>query len=137
MNCMTGGRPLKAHSLSLHWLLLVFSVSVSWAQTRSVSGAVKDTSGAVIAGATVVVASPERGITRQMSTNSTGEYNQSALPAGNYNIVVTAAGFTKYQAKGAILDVAQKARVDVTLQVGTIADEIDVEGSTVATVPYS
>jgi hypothetical protein len=61
----------------------VISVSFSWAQTSSVSGTVKDTSGAVIARATVVVSSPERGITREMSTNSTGEYNQFALPAGH------------------------------------------------------
>jgi Carboxypeptidase regulatory-like domain len=95
---------VKPHSLSLHCLLLLFSVS-------SVSGIVKDTSGAVIGGASVVLTSPERGINRQMSTNSTGEYNQSALPAGGYDIVVTATGFGKYQAKGVILDVAQKARM--------------------------
>jgi len=48
----------------------------AWAQTTgSITGTVKDPSGAAIAGATVVVASPERGINREMATNSTGDYN--------------------------------------------------------------
>ncbi len=50
----------------------------------------------------------DRGITRHTVTNSAGEYNESALPAGNYDVIVTATGFKKYQAKGVVLDVAQK-----------------------------
>jgi len=114
-------------------LILISSVTV-WAQTGSITGTVKDPSGAAIAGATVVVASPERGITRTMQTNSTGEYNESALPAGNYNVAVTAQGFKKYEAKGVVLDVAQKARVDVALEVGAATTEVVVEGSNVAQV---
>jgi hypothetical protein len=126
---------MKSHSLLLRVLLLVLTVSGAvWAQTGSITGTVKDPSGAAIAGATVVVTSPERGITRQMLSNSTGEYNQSALPAGSYDVIVTAPGFKKYQARGVILDVAQKARVDVTLQVGSTHTEVIVEGTAVAQV---
>src|SRR5215469_562327 len=113
-------------------LLIVLLSAAAWAQTGSITGTVKDSSGAAIAGAAVVVASPERGITREMETNSTGEYNQSGLPAGNYDVSVAAKGFKKYQVKGVKLDVAEKARVDVTLQVGTESTEIMVEGTAVA-----
>ncbi len=81
-----------------------------------------------------MITSPERGITREMHTNSTGDYNQSALPPGSYDIIVTAAGFKKYQAKGVKFDVAEKARVDVTLQVGAATTEVVVQGENVAQV---
>jgi len=109
--------------------------AAAWAQTTgSITGTVKDPSGAAIAGANVVVASPERGINRQMVTNSTGEYSETALPPGSYDIIVTAPGFKKYEAKRVVLDVAQKARVDVTLQVGSATTEVIVQGENVAQV---
>src|SRR5262249_32249664 len=115
--------------------LVLMLCAAGWSQTTgSITGTVKDSSGAAIVGAAVVVASPERGITREMETNSTGEYNQSGLPAGNYDVRGAAKGFKKYQVKGVKLDVAEKARVDVTLQVGTEATEVLVEGTAVAQV---
>ena len=93
-----------------------------------------DATGAAVSGASVTIANPEHGITRQMSTNSTGEYNQSGLPAGTYNVVVTAPGFKKFEARAVKLDVAEKARVDVSLQVGAASTEVVVEGSAVAQV---
>jgi len=115
------------------FLVLTFCAG-AFAQTGSITGTVKDSTGAAIAGATVVVESPDRGITRTMATNSTGDYNQSALPQGSYDITVTASGFKKFQAKSVVLDVAQKARVDVTLEVGAATTEVVVEGTNVAQV---
>ncbi len=114
-------------------LVLIFCAA-GFAQTGSISGTVHDPTGASIAGATVVIASPERGITRDMTTNSAGDYTQSALPQGSYDVTVTAPGFKKFQAKGVVLDVAQKARVDVTLEVGAATTEVVVEGTNVAQV---
>lgn len=126
---------MKSHRVLLQVVLLfVTFCGAAWAQTGSITGTVKDSSGAVIAGANVVVTSPERGISRQMSTNSTGEYNESALPTGSYDIIVSATGFKKYEARGVVLDVAQKARVDVTLEVGAITTEVIVQGENVAQV---
>jgi len=123
------------HFRVLFGVLLVLMLGVAaWAQTGSITGTVRDPSGAAIAGATVVVASPERGITREMQTTETGDYNQSGLPQGTYDIIVTATGFKKFQARSVVLDVAQKARVDVTLQVGSASTEVVVEGTAVAQV---
>src|SRR5262249_33492703 len=105
-----------------------------WAQTGSITGTVKDPTGAAVAGASVVVTSPERGITRQTTSNSTGDYNESALPEGMYDVIVTATGFKKFQAKGVKLDVAEKARVDVSLEVGAATTEVVVQGENVAQV---
>src|SRR5580658_953209 len=127
---------MKSSRELLRSLLVVMVACVAaWAQTNgSITGTVKDSSGAAIAGAAVTVTSPDRGINRQMVTNSTGEYNESALPSGKYNVIVSAAGFKKYEAKGVILDVAEKARVDVTLEVGAATTEVIVQGENVAQV---
>jgi hypothetical protein len=126
---------MKSHRLLLQVVLLVVTFcGAAWAQTGSITGSVKDPSGAAISGANVVVTSPERGITRTMATNSSGEYNESALPQGKFDVIVTMTGFKKFEAKGVVLDVAQKARVDVTLEVGATTTEVVVEGANVAQV---
>jgi len=125
---------MKTSGVLLGLLFVLMMCAAGLAQTGQITGTVKDQSGAAITGATVVVTSPERGITRQMATNSTGDYAQSALPQGTYDVIVTAPGFKKYEAKRVVLDVAEKARVDVTLQVGAATTEVIVEGENVAQV---
>ncbi len=127
---------MKSSRELLRSLLVVMVACVAaWGQTTgSITGTVKDQSGAAVAGATIVIASPERGIDRKTVTNSTGEYNESALPSGSYNVIVSASGFKKYEAKGVTLDVAEKARVDVALEVGAATVEVLVEGANVAQV---
>jgi hypothetical protein len=103
--------------------------------TASLTGTVRDSTGAVVPGAQVAVANAEHGISRTTVTNSAGDYVVPALPApGSYNVTVTAEGFKKFEAKGVVLDVARKARVDVTLQVGNSTMLVTVEGTSVAQV---
>src|ERR1700728_3535071 len=125
---------MKSSRVLLGMSLVLMLCAGAWAQTGSITGTVKDPSGAAVAGATVIVTSPERGITRQTTSNSTGEYNESALSPGSYDVIVTAAGFKKYEAKGVILDVGEKARVDAPLEVGAITTEVIVQGENVAQV---
>jgi hypothetical protein len=125
---------MKSHRVFLQLVLVVTFGGVGWAQTGSITGTVKDPSGAAISGAAVEVTSPERGIDRRTTTNSAGEYNESALAPGSYDVIVTAAGFKKYEAKSVKLDVAEKARVDVALEVGSISTEVIVQGENVAQV---
>src|SRR5579859_373194 len=128
------GVTMKSSRLLLGMFLVPMLCAAGWAQTGSISGTVKDPSGAAISGATVIVTSPERGINRQMSSNSTGDYSQTALPEGYYDVIVTATGFKKFEARRVKLDVAEKARVDATLQVGAATTEVIVEGENVAQV---
>jgi Carboxypeptidase regulatory-like domain len=126
---------MKSHRILFQVVLLVVTFcGVALAQNGSITGTVKDPSGAAISGAAVVIASPERGINRQTTTNSAGDYNESALSPGSYNVTVTATGFKKYQAKEVKLDVGEKARVDVSLEVGSISTEVIVQGENVAQV---
>ena len=110
------------------------SIVVFAQDTASITGTVTDSSGAAVPKAEVVVSSAERGITRTTPTNETGDFLVAGLPAGPIDVTVTASGFKKFQAKGVILQVAQKARVDVSLQVGAQQEQVTVEGSNVAQV---
>src|ERR1700677_374589 len=116
--------------------MLMLSAALLHAQdVASVTGTVRDSSGASIAKAQVAVVNVQRGINRTTVTNSDGEYSIPALPApASYNVTVTAQGFKKYEAVGVALDIAEKARIDVALQVGATTTEVTVQGSSVAQV---
>src|SRR5438445_2135992 len=130
-----GSRPMKFRCLlSSIFLSILISATALAQESASITGTVKDPSGATISNAQVMVASPDRGINRTTTTNSDGEYSVPALPPGTYNVTINAPGFRKYEATGVILRVAQKARNDVTMQVGTATTEVTVEGTSVGSV---
>ena len=114
--------------------LLLFPALACAQNNALVSGTVTDKSGAAVVGAQVVLTSTGGTLTRTTQTNDDGVYVASALPPGTYDLTVTAKGFQKFQAKKIALDVAQKARVDVALTVGTITEEVVVSGENVAQV---
>src|SRR5438105_7425596 len=130
-----GSRPMKFRCLlSSIFLSILISATALAQESASITGTVKDPSGATISNAQVMVASPDRGINRTTTTNSDGEYSVPALPPGPYNVTINAPGFRKYEATGVILRVAQKARNDVAMQVGTASTEVTVEGTNSAQV---
>src|SRR6516162_2139786 len=115
-------------------LLLLLPFLVCAQENALISGSVTDNSGAAIVGAEVVLTSTGGNLTRTTQTNSDGAYVISALPAGTFDVAVTAKGFQRFTAKGVVLAIAQKARVDVTLTVGKVTEEVVVTGESVAQV---
>src|SRR5690242_10230815 len=107
------------------WLSVVLTLSVTafGQDTASITGTVTDPSGAAVANAQVTVSSLDRGINRTTTTNESGDYLVAALPIGTVSLSVVAQGFKRYEVKGIILRVGQKARNDVALQVGATKDE--------------
>src|SRR6266849_9986373 len=116
------GVVLKSRAL---WLGIFLSLSLAafGQDSASITGTVTDQSGAAVANAQVTVSSLDRGINRTTTTNESGDYLVAALPIGTVSVSVVAQGFKKYEAKGIVLRVGQKARNDVALQVGAIKDE--------------
>ena len=102
--------------------------------TGSITGTVRDTSGAVVPNAKVAVSNSEHGIHRESATNSSGDYLVQALSEGTYNVTVTASGFERFVASGIVLRVGQNARVDATLKVGSQSAEVVVHGSAAGTI---
>ena len=127
-----------ARLVSLSAAALLIMLCLPWTSpaqdTGYISGTVTDNSGGAVSGANVVVSLKGGNLTRTTETNLDGAYVVAALPAGTYDVTVTAKGFQKYQAKDVVLAVAQKLRVDVPLTVGTVNQEIVVAGQDVAKV---
>lgn len=107
---------------------LFFSLLAAGQDTASLTGTVRDQSGAAIAGANVSVANDARSISRKTKTNNDGEYFAGALPAGAYRVTVASPGFRNYEARNVVLRVAQRARLDVGLQVAQTSTEVIVQG---------
>jgi outer membrane receptor protein involved in Fe transport len=127
---------MKSHRVLVRigWILLTFCAA-AWAQdTASITGTITDPSGAAIPNAKVAVRNAEHGINRTSTSNGSGDFLIASLPIGSYDLIVTAPGFKKYEAQGVVLRVAEKARINVALEVGTISTEVVVQGSQVAQV---
>ncbi|HXC44479.1 MAG TPA: carboxypeptidase regulatory-like domain-containing protein [Candidatus Dormibacteraeota bacterium] len=91
----------------------------------TLTGTVTDSSGAVVAGATVVVHSEETGSdVRSVTTNDTGSFNITNLPAGRFTVTVGNSGFQTFVAKEVILNVAEKRTLDVKLVAGKVSEQM-------------
>jgi hypothetical protein len=113
-------------------LVCLVSANVMLAQTGSTSvrGTVTDKSGATIAGAKVTLTNAEQGLQRDANTGSEGEYEFLALPPGTYGLSVEAPSFKKFERKNVQLLVNLPATVDVTLEIGSASETIEVSALT-------
>jgi len=115
----------------LRILILCCSLSLStlaWTQAAtSLRGTVKDPSGAVVPGATVVVTDNANGSSFTATSSGAGYYQFAQIPPAKYKITVTLAGFAP-QSKVAELLVNQPATIDFALTVNTEAITVDVSG---------
>jgi Carboxypeptidase regulatory-like domain/TonB-dependent Receptor Plug Domain len=99
----------------------------------TLNGTVSDPSGAVIPGATVTITqNGVNGASRTVQTNAQGSYTATNLPAGNYTVTVTAAGFQTSTAPNVTLFVAQTRAVNATLKPGAVSQTVTVNQSAVA-----
>src|ERR1044072_657880 len=92
----------------------------------TISGLVKDQSGAVVPGASITAVLTGQQLTRTAMADSTGFYNLLALQPGVYEIASTAAGFEKQVQGDVRLTSGESLRLDVTLKVGSVQSEIAV-----------
>ena len=110
-------------------LLLFFTVSaVAQVTTSTLVGLVRDSSNAVIPGATVVATHEGTGVAREGVTDANGEFVFSALPSGPYTVRVELTGFKTLQNQGMQLGAGQTVRQTFTLEVGTLAETVTVAG---------
>ncbi|MCX6602868.1 MAG: carboxypeptidase-like regulatory domain-containing protein, partial [Acidobacteria bacterium] len=118
-------------TLSLGTLTLFLSLSSTMlAQTGgTISGEVKDPSGALVSGATIKVTNAATNVARSAETNSAGLYNIPGLNPGTYQVTASSTGFQTSVAKDIELQVQQTARVDFELTVGQSSQTVEVSAN--------
>jgi hypothetical protein len=88
---------------------------------------VKDQSGAVLPGVTVKVTQTATGLERETLTNETGSYVLPNLPVGPYRLEASLAGFRSFAQTGIVLQVNANPVINIALEVGQIAERIEVQ----------
>ena len=118
--------------LALTVLVLSFPGLHAWADNGgSISGIVRDASGGVVPGASIILRNLDTSIERSSSTNGDGFYAFTAIPVGHYEIVVSHTGFKPYKRTGLVINVSTALQVDLPLDVGDQSEQVMVQDTAV------
>ncbi|MCX6620925.1 MAG: carboxypeptidase-like regulatory domain-containing protein, partial [Acidobacteria bacterium] len=112
----------------LIFVLFLALVSSSFAQTTlgTITGRVLDSSGAVLAGASVVATNTATGVAYRTASTAAGNYVVQQLAVGNYDLTVESTGFKRWVHKNVGLNVAQTVTLDATLEIGQVEQSVEV-----------
>jgi outer membrane receptor protein involved in Fe transport len=115
--------------------MLAFESKPAYGQVEAgtVSGTVKDSTGAVVAGATVTAKNQATGAERTVQSGDNGQYNLAGLNPGMYEVTVTSSGFATFKARAEI-SVGGHTTVDVQLAISGQATTVEVVAGETATV---
>jgi hypothetical protein len=106
-------------------IVLFLPVSIfAQVPTGTILGVVKDSSGAVIAGATITIRNVDTGDRRTATSADDGAYRVVQLPTGHYEVKAEHGGFRTETQQGITLNVADNAGINFTLQVGATQQEV-------------
>ncbi|HEU0139678.1 MAG TPA: carboxypeptidase regulatory-like domain-containing protein [Bryobacteraceae bacterium] len=98
----------------------------------SVVGTVEDPTGAVVPGAKVTMTNTSTGLMREVHADDQGRYTVVSLPAGTYEMVVTASGFRTLARTGIEVTINNVTRVVAQLEVGQVTEQVTVSASAAA-----
>ena len=117
--------PLVVLALMI-WPGVLLLPGLAHAQQATVAGRVTDPSGAALPGATMTLTNDETGIKTLVTSNAQGLYAIPLVPPGNYTLTVELSGFRPATRTGITLGVQQVARLDFALELGGLAESVDV-----------
>jgi hypothetical protein len=106
--------------------------ATAFGQTAQITGRISDQGGAVIQRARVTVTNEGNGFKRETSSNDEGYFTVPSLQPGSYQVSIQKEGFKPVLQTGVVLQVEQVARLDYTLQTGTVTDTVEVQAGGVA-----
>jgi hypothetical protein len=97
-------------------------------ENGSLTGTIRDSSGAPIVGAAVKITNDDTASVSQTKTNGTGDYEVPSLRVGVYSIAARAPSFSDAVAQGITISVGNRQRIDLTLKVGSTESTVEVTG---------
>jgi len=108
-------------------VLLIPVASFAQASRAAITGAVTDTQGAAVSGATVTVTNVGKGVTRQVTTAEDGRYQfGSIFDPGTYTVKVEMQGFKTATSEQIVLQIGDVREVNITIEVGAVSDQVTV-----------
>lgn len=107
---------------------LILMGTTAWAQSGrgTITGVVKDPSGAVLPGVTVEAVHVATNVRTATTTNNVGLYSLPNLPLGTYTVTFTLPGFSTLRREGITVGLTQVVTLDSTLEVGGLKDAVTV-----------
>ena len=114
-------------------IVLALGASPAWAQfeTGNVVGTIKDSTGAVVPGAKVVLTNTQTGVTSERISDANGSYEFITVRPGAYVITAEKDGFSIALVDNVQLTVGARQRVDLTMSVGQLSEKVEVSASAV------
>jgi hypothetical protein len=111
-------------------VMLLLGVRAASAQTTfgSIVGSIKDSTGAVLPGATVTASNDATGVTREVTTSGTGDFVVAELLPGTYTVTAKLAGFKTLVRSGVEVRINQAATVDLSMNLGEVTQSVQVTG---------
>lgn len=131
---VTAAKLLRAGSALLPALVLSTSL-LAQTDNASVSGTIKDPTGAVVPGARIVLTEERTGFERRTTTNESGLYVFTSIPPGDYSISVEAAGFKTITRTNNRILPSGAAGIDITLEIGGTTETVQVTASASDVLP--
>src|SRR5271170_5534435 len=123
-------RTYKTAVLRVLYVSLILSLFSSAAQAQfengSLVGTIRDTSGAIVAGASVAVSNTATGIESKVVSDSNGNWEVPSLRVGTYHVTASMPGFNTAVADNISLSVGSRQRIDLTLQIGQAQETVEV-----------
>ena len=90
----------------------------------SILGTVLDAAGATVAGAQITIMNQDTGTVLNIETTASGLFDAPSVPAGNYTVKVTLAGFAPYEVRNVVVTVGSATQINPKLEVGSISQQV-------------
>ncbi|MGD0761499.1 MAG: TonB-dependent receptor, partial [Candidatus Sulfotelmatobacter sp.] len=110
--------------VALCGILLLALPATAQSTAGRILGTINDQSGAAVSGASVVVTDVQRGASRTLTTDDSGDYVAAELQPGTYKIRVESKGFKTAERPNVVIEVATDVRADFSLQPGQVSETV-------------
>jgi hypothetical protein len=118
-------------SITALWMLLSLAGSANGqSPLGTITGTITDGQGARVPGVEILATQVSTNLTFKAMSSEDGTYSIPNLPVGPYSVTASAAGFKTVNRTDLVLEVSQRMRVDLTLEIGAITESVTVVGET-------